>query len=396
MKIGLFNDCFPPVMDGVSLTVKNYAEKLSHKGNEVTVVTPDEPGLKTEGKDYNIFSYMSLPVPRRHPYRWGLPQFDFTFQYRMNRTPFDIVHAHCPFSSGQVALKQARRQQIPIIATFHSKYREDFRRVIPNDYIVERLVRQVVEFYDACDEVWVPQASVGETLREYGYRGPMEVVDNGSEYAELVYSEKMKDEGRRLLYIKNGEPLLLFVGQHIWEKNVGVIIDALSRMTDIPWHMLFVGDGYARQDMIKKATELGLAGHDNYQQDRITFMGCVHDRKMLSQIYAAADLFLFPSIYDNAPLVVREAAALHTPTLVARGSNTAEVITDGTNGFLADAEAEAYANRLRYLLSRPCLIDFSAGNAARTLVRSWTNIAEEVQDRYQHLIRRMQRKQVAL
>ena len=112
----------------------------------------------------------------------------------------------------------------------------------------------------------------------------------------------------------------------------------------------------------------------------------------MQMIYMASDLFLFPSIYDNAPLVVREAASLHTPSIVARGSNTAEIIKDGINGFLSDNDVTAFANRLRYILERPTIISWAAKGAAETLVRSWEDIAVEVLDRYQHLIDRQQNR----
>ncbi len=115
-----------------------------------------------------------------------------------------------------------------------------------------------------------------------------------------------------------------FVGQHIWEKNVKLIIEALAKVKDLPYHALFVGDGYARADMQAMAAKFGLSGNSDYRKDKITFFGSVQSRKLMQMIYTAADLFLFPSIYDNAPLVVREAASLYTPSIVARGSNTAE------------------------------------------------------------------------
>ena len=43
IMIGLFNDNFPPVMDGVALTVQNYAYWLREQGKEVCVVTPYAP-----------------------------------------------------------------------------------------------------------------------------------------------------------------------------------------------------------------------------------------------------------------------------------------------------------------------------------------------------------------
>ena len=390
--IGLFNECFPPVMDGVSLTVSNLARCFYQQGREVAVVTPEMPGFDESQNPYSVFQYRSFPVPGCHPYRYGFPSLDFKFQKQVAAQNFEILHAHCPFSSGDFALKTARRMGIPLVATFHSKYRDDFERVIPSKTLVDYLVGKVVKFYESVDEVWVPQASVGETLREYGYKGTFEVVDNGTEFADAPYSEEMKWAAKKELYVAVDEPLLLFVGQHIWEKNVKLIIEALAKVKDLPYHALFVGDGYARADMQTIAAKLGLSGNSDYRKDKITFFGSVQSRELMQMIYMASDLFLFPSIYDNAPLVVREAASLHTPSIVARGSNTAEIIKDGINGFLSDNDVTAFANRLRYILERPIILSRAARGAAETLVRSWNGIAVEVLDRYQHLIDRQQNR----
>ncbi len=390
--IGLFNECFPPVMDGVSLTVSNLARCFYLQGKDVAVVTPEMPGLDESQLPYSVFQYRSFPVPGRHPYRCGFPSLDFKFQKQVAAQNFEILHAHCPFSSGDFALKTARRMGIPLVATFHSKYRDDFERVIPNKALVDYLVGKVVKFYESADEVWVPQASVGETLREYGYKGTFEVVDNGTEFADAPYTEEMKWAAKNELYVAVDEPLLLFVGQHIWEKNVKLIIEALAKVKDLPYHALFVGDGYARSEMQAMAAKLGLSGNSDYRKDKITFFGSVQSRELMQMIYTAADLFLFPSIYDNAPLVVREAASLFTPSIVARGSNTAEIIQDGINGFLSDNDVTAFANRLRYILERPTIISWAAKGAAETLVRPWEDIAVEVFDRYQHLIDRQQNR----
>ena len=390
--IGLFNECFPPVMDGVSLTVSNLARCFYQQGREVAVVTPEMPGFDESQIPYSVFQYRSFPVPGRHPYRYGFPSLDFKFQKQVAAQNFEILHAHCPFSSGDFALKTARRMGIPLVATFHSKYRDDFERVIPSKTLVDYLVGKVVKFYESVDEVWVPQASVGETLREYGYKGTFEVADNGTEFADAPYSEEMKWAAKKELYVAVDEPLLLFVGQHIWEKNVKLIIEALAKVKDLPYHALFVGDGYARADMQTIAAKLGLSGNSDYRKDKITFFGSVQSRELMQMNYTAADLFLFPSIYDNAPLVVREAASLHMPSIVARGSNTAEIIKDGINGFLSDNDVTAFANRLRYILECPTIISWAAKGAVETLVRSWNGIAVEVLDRYQHLIDRQQNR----
>ena len=310
----------------------------------------------------------------------------------MDDLDFSILHAHCPFSSGDAALKMAKKRGIPLVATFHSKYRDDFKRVIPNKQVVDYLVSRVVKFYESVDEVWVPQASVGETLRSYGYRGEFEVVDNGTEFADVHVTDSDKLGAKKELFLREDEPLLLFVGQHIWEKNVKLIIEALALVKDMPYHALFVGEGYAKEEMLALAEKLGLSGNKDYRRDKVTFFGAVKSRELMKTIYTASDLFLFPSQYDNAPLVVREAASLGTPSLVTRGSNTAEVICDGFNGFLADNDVSAFAMRLRYILERPVIITWAASGAAQTLVRPWDDIAAEVLDRYRHLIARKENR----
>lgn len=378
--IGLFNDCFPPIMDGVSLTTQNYAYWLNKKAGNVCVVTPKSPGA-VDDEEYPVYRYSSLPIPMRKPYRLGFPRIDWPFHERIRKLSFELVHAHCPFSSGVLAMKMARAQHIPLVATFHSKYRADFERAIPSRLVVDYLIRKVIRFYEAADEVWIPQAAVEETLREYGYRGRVEVVDNGNDFAGEPSVDKIREEARRALDIRPGQPVFLFVGQHIWEKNLAFLLDALARLSDIPFRMYFVGSGYAASDLRQRTALLGL-------DDKVTFVGTIVERDALKRYYAAADLFLFPSLYDNAPLVVREAAALHTPSVLIRDSTASEVISDSVNGFLSPGSVEAYAARLREVLQTPALVKQVGEEASRTIARSWQNVAEEVYDRYASLIRR--------
>lgn len=387
--IGLFNDCFPPIMDGVSVAVSNYAKWLNRTRGDVCVVTPQAPYSDDSRLGYPVHRYFSVPVPMRSPYRYGLPQMDFKFQRTFNSLPFSLVHAHCPFSSGELARKMAAARHIPMVATFHSKYRTDFERVVPNKFVLDRLVANIVSFYEQADEVWIPQESVGETLREYGYKGRMEVVDNGNDFAGTPCSADLKLEAKRELEIDGDIPLLLFVGQHIWEKNVRFIIKTLSLMEKVPFRMMFVGRGYAEHDMRKMAVELGLtAPYGRSGKPKVMFCGPVYKREEMRLYYLASDLFLFPSFYDNAPLVVREAAAMHTPSVMLAGSTASAVIRPGVNGFLSINDEGSYARMLTDLLANPQVIESAGNGAASTLARSWEDIAAEVSDRYEHLIQR--------
>ena len=81
--IGLFNDCFPPIMDGVSLTTQNYAYWLHKKAGNVCVVTPKTPAAKDK-EAYPVYRYSSVPIPMRKPYRLGFPRIDWPFHERIN------------------------------------------------------------------------------------------------------------------------------------------------------------------------------------------------------------------------------------------------------------------------------------------------------------------------
>ncbi len=380
---GLFNDSFPPILDGVALAVENYARWLSNCGREPYVVTPSNPVAVQ--RNYPVMRFFSVPIINRPPYRYGYPRADFRIWHKLRNTPFRIVHAHCPFSSGRLALYTARKQRIPLIATFHSKYRTDMEhsfRLLP--WATDIIMKRVLSFFNSCDEVWIPQAQVEETVREYGYRGPLTVVENGNDFANIAGDDifKYKADSRRE-YDRSDDILsLIFVGQHIIEKGILNIVDALALLKDkIKFRMDFIGSGYASERLHKKIIGYGL-------EDRVIIHGPVASRETLGKFYSAADIFVFPSYYDNAPLVVREAAAFGTPPILAEGSTASEVITDGINGFTTPVSPQMLADLILKIDSDRDLLREVALNARNSLVRSWQNVVEEVAVRYDEAIAR--------
>ena len=377
-NVGLFCEVFPPVMDGVSVCMENYAYWLQKKVGGVAVVTPHVPKADYSVHEYKVFDYLSIPVPKRRPYMTGIAAFDPTYLAKIATTRFKIVHAHTPFSAGSAALSISRAQRIPLVATFHSKYRDDFSKILPK-LVVDMMIDSVVDFFERADLVWVPQESVIDVIREYGYKGHVEVMDNGSDLV-ADYPEKYFVEARQRLGIAPEEFVLLFVGQHVWQKNPQLTIEALSRLEDVPFKMFFVGNGYAAEEMKAMVSEKGLDG-------KVTFVGTITDRAKIVDYYAASDLFVFPSLYDNAPLVVREAAALHTPSVMAIGSTAATILQDGENGFLVENDPDKLAQLLRELIHDPERVHRVGVQASKTIVRSWEDCVEEVIDRYNALLR---------
>lgn len=378
---GIFNDNFPPILDGVALTAQNYAYWLHEKGYDVRVITPYAPNADEviNAASYKINRYISIPIPFRHPYRYGMPHIDLPFMRNWMKMDFELVHAHCPFTSGKLAYAAAQKQHIPMVATFHSKYRQDFEHNVKSKLIVDQMVRHIIRFFEKADEVWIPLPAVEETLREYGFKGHVEVVENGNDfYTPTVQIEAMRAEMREELGLLPDETMLLFVGQHTWEKNIGFILDALALIKEKPFQLFMVGTGYAVREIRHRIKLLGLS-------HKVTLLGNIHDRERLKKIYAAADLFIFPSLYDTCGLVVRESAAMHTPSLMLAGSTAATAITDGANGFVSPNSLDEYATHIVSLMEHPELLMRVGNKASKTISRSWESVMEEVVLRYKDI-----------
>lgn len=378
---GIFNDNFPPILDGVALTAQNYAYWLHRTGHDVRVITEYIPKMEKVMKEapYPIDRIPSIPIPFRHPYRYGLPYMSPAFMHRLRKMQFELVHAHCPFITGHMAYDVAQKQGIPLVATFHSKYRQDFEHNVPCKPIVDSMVRYIIRFFNKADEVWIPLPAVEETLREYGFKGHVEVVENGNDfYTPVEQIELMRSQMRDELGLTPEETMLLFVGQHTWEKNIAFILDSLALIKDKPFHLFMVGTGYAVREIRHRIAQLGLANH-------VTLLGNIHDRERLKRIYAAADLFIFPSLYDTCGLVVREAAAMHTPSLMLGGSTAATAVTDGVDGFVSPGTADAYSRLIVSLMERPETIQNVGTKASKTISRSWESVMEEVILRYRDI-----------
>ena len=128
---------------------------------------------------------------------------------------------------------------------------------------------------------------------------------------------------------------------------------------------------------MEEARTLGIA-------EECRFLGFIGERPLLMALYHRADLLVFPSIYDNAPMVLREAAVMGTPGLDVRGSCSAEGVVDGVNGFISpDEQAGSIARTI--IRALPDTVPVGE-NASRTIPISWEIIMRRVVAEYERLI----------
>ena len=376
---GIFSDSFRPIMDGVGSVTKNYAYWLNRTLGPSYVIAPAFPGFEDD-EEFEVLRFLSCPIPRRSPYRVPVIGLDVPFRLRLNQLKLDLVHVHSPLVM-KIGIKIARKRDVPIVATLHSKYMVNLNEYIRMPAVAEGIRLHFIKYYAAVDEVWVPNRSTEKTIREYGYDRSVVVMPNGIDIQAPDDENALRSLADEDWGTGEKDRVMLYIGQHVWEKNLRMLIEALKLTADRDpdFRVIFVGEGYSRRDMESMVRELGLS-------EIVQFVGVVRDRERIRAYYSRADLFLFPSLYDTSPLTMREAAAFQVPTVMIEGATGAEGILDRENGFLAEGTPAGFAQKLIGLLKDPELVRTVGAGAFESFYQSWEDVLQGVRERYLRLL----------
>jgi UDP-glucose:(heptosyl)LPS alpha-1,3-glucosyltransferase len=183
---------------------------------------------------------------------------------------------------------------------------------------------------------------------------------------------KFRRELRSSYGIRESEIVVLFVGSGFERKGVKYLIQAVESLSD-PVTVLIVGKGSE-----KKFKRLR-------KHQKIVFCG---PRRDVERYYAAADIFVFPTIYEPFGNVHLEALASGLPVITTKNSGGSEIIADGVNGFVV-ARPEDYgeiAAKIRILMGEKKRESMS--REARALAEKFTfkRYTEEVMKLYNGII----------
>ncbi|MGH2855647.1 MAG: glycosyltransferase family 4 protein [Solirubrobacteraceae bacterium] len=169
--------------------------------------------------------------------------------------------------------------------------------------------------------------------------------------------------------------VLAFVGGDWGHKGLRAVIEALARAPE--WDLVVAGRGYVPPYQ-ELADSLGVG-------ESVHWLGVVRD---IPVVYELADAFVLASGYETFSLVTFEAAASGLPILATTVSGVRELIEDGRNGLLIEAEPDAIAERLRRLAPDPALRS-RLGAAAResALEFGWEEMVAKHHALYERLAR---------
>lgn len=383
LKIGLFIDTFFPMVDGVVMVVDNYAKRLINYA-DVTVFAPSVPGKTYDDSTlpYRVVRCKSMPVPFLD-YSLPVPNIDSNFKKELENANLDIVHIHSPFTIGKIALKYAKKNNIPIIATMHSQYKQDFKRAVKFEFLANILTKNLIKVFDECTECWAVNSEVAKIFyEEYGYKKLPYVQNNATDMMLIENREAIAEEINQKYNISNDEKVFLFVGRINILKNILFIIDALKIVKDdgYKFKMLFVGNGQDEEKLKEKVQEMNL-------NNEVVLCGKVTDRELMKKIYARSDLFLFPSLYDASSLVQIEAASQKVPTIFIEGSATSATVSNNVNGVITKNDANDYAKAIENLIIDNDFYQTVSDGAYRDLYKNWDDKVKEVYEKYTSYIK---------
>lgn len=384
ITVGLFNDSFFPVTDGVVMVVDNYARRLSNFCN-VIVFVPNYLFSKFDDTTlpYKVVRCYSLDVPFLD-YSLPIPKLDYRFIRNLNKYNLDIVHIHSPFSLGGAGLKYAKLHHIPCVATMHSQFKRDFKRALKSEMLANKFTYKLMKVYNKCDLCFAVNKEVARIyFEEYHYKTMPRVLLNATDMEPIEDNNKTYKGLDKKYNIKWNVKVFLFVGRLNILKNILFIVDSLSvlkqKKPSLKFKMLFVGVGQDEDKLKERIKELNL-------EKEVLLVGKIEDRIELASIYKRADLFLFPSVYDASSLVQIEAASQKTPGVFLKNTATSSTITDNVNGFLSEETVGAYSDKIIEVMENKELYKKVSNNAYYDLYRTWDEAVDEIYEIYKDLI----------
>ncbi|MCL2814028.1 MAG: glycosyltransferase [Oscillospiraceae bacterium] len=379
MNVAFMTDSFPPIIDGVGRCVLECAREFTTGGHgKCIVVTPHVPGRDYSVYPFPVFRFSSLPLPNME-YRAGYP-FMPSLIKKIEELKIDIIHAHSPFTAMTISKKLQKKFDVPIVYTQHTKWEYDIASAVGIPLIAKALEKYIYKNINAADDVWAVSKKTGEHITGRGFSGEFTVMQNGTDFLRVEADPELTGEINQKYDLVEDVPVFLFVGRMMWYKNQMLTFEALEILNSrgFDFRMFFIGDGIDLEDMKKAAREKNL-------QDKVFFVGRVDDRELLRAYYTRSSLFVFPSTYDNAPLVIREAAACGCPPLVIRNSSASEILEESAENqtaFFAEETPESVASGISEAFNCKDRYEFVKKNAADKIYLPWSKVIERSVSKY--------------
>jgi len=338
MKIAMFTNTYKPHVGGVAKSVHALAETLREMGHSVMVVAPTFPDTEVDfNPESEVIRLPALQNFNGSDFSVRLPA-PFALTSVLDEFQPELIHSHHPFLLGDTAIRMARRYDVPLVFTHHTRYEHYTHYVSLESQSMRTFASQLaVEYSNLCDGVIVPSESMQELLLNRGIKVPISVVPTGVDVQKFAQHDATA--WRKQLQLPDKVQLLGHVGRLAEEKNLEYLSHCVAAVLEKcpDAHFVIAGDGSYREQLSDYFDDKSLA-------DRVSFCGVLQGQELVD-FYAALDLFLFASVSETQGMVLAEAMAAGTPVIALDAPGAREVVND-QNGRLLDTDAseEIFAN----------------------------------------------------
>lgn len=320
-QILVFSPLYPPSVGGLQNHAEQWNEKMSMKGYDITVWTPNirkqASWDEVQPPNVHILRYPAIEVIGNYP----IPAFWSPRLYRqlsvLNKQSFHVVVSRTRFFfSSFVALLYAKIRKIPLLHIEHG-----------SDYVhfENSFLKSLAKIYDE---------SIGALVLTQAHT----VVANSKATAAFVktLSGRVADaviyRGVDTKSIEAIQPVstptlptITYVGRLIEGKGIHDLIRALQDMQDQAWQTWIIGDGPARADLEQQVQTANLA-------NRIHFFGDKDWRDAISHTKAST-IVVNPSYAEGLPTSIIEAALCRRAIVATPVGGTKEITTDTVSAF---------------------------------------------------------------
>jgi len=311
---------------------------------------------------------------------------DFITQRIEDGIRYDVMHAH-DWLSGYVANDLHRRYDIPLVATLHATESGRMGGRVRSSQLSERIhlaefhLAQEADKIIACSDFM--RDEIARVLKVS--KDKIVVIPNGVEldaFPTLQDDPRVLKDIRRRWQQKDG-PLIFFVGRLVWEKGPDLLVSAMAEVLKVfpAARAVIAGHGPYRNNLLDQIRHMQL-------QERVQLSGFITDEER-NQLYAVADLAVFPSRYEPFGIVALEAMVTGIPVVVSAVGGLQDVVSDGETGLIAaPGNADALAQMILQSLTEPQRAVERAQTAHKSVMRqyNWEHIASRTVKVYKQLV----------
>jgi len=302
MRIMIITDAWEPQVNGVVRTLKQTRSELITMGHQVDMITPQE--------------FKTIPCPTYPDISLSLFPGKKLAE-RIKAFAPDAMHIATEGPLGLAARSYGVRNHLPFSTAYHTRFPEyvQARTKIP----VSLTYRFLRWFHKPSMAVMAPTIVVKNDLEKYGFT-------NVVLWSRGVDLNIFKMQPSKVL--NSAHPIYLYVGRVAIEKNINAFLEI-----NLPGSKWIVGDGPALASIKQKYPEINYLG--------------VLDQFELAKVYAAADVFVFPSKTDTFGLVLLEAMACGLPVAAYPVTGPIDVLGKSNAGVMHEDLREACLQALK-------------------------------------------------